>query len=95
MNLLPGINDGEDVLRPLFFAAREARAKDVVPNTLFLRPAARARFLPWLATEFPHLLQRYQSLYGKNGYLPKVQAKRILALFERLREEFGFSKRGG
>src|SRR2546426_3348022 len=76
MPVMPGINDSEEVLRPLFRAAREARALDVIPNTLFLRPAARARFFPWLEEEFPELLPRYQALYGKNDYLPKAEAKR-------------------
>src|SRR2546426_3439 len=83
-----------EVLRPLFRAAREARALDVIPNTLFLRPAARARFFPWLEEEFPELLPRYQALYGKNDYLPKAEAKRILSVFEKLHEESRLSKGG-
>jgi DNA repair photolyase len=92
MPVMPGINDGEGVLRPLFHAARESRAEDVIPNTLFLRPAARARFFPWLEEEFPELLPRYQALYGKNDYLPKAEAKRILSIFEMLHEKSGFRR---
>ena len=48
MPVLPGINDGEASLRPLMEAVRSAGAFDISASALFLRGAAKARFMPWL-----------------------------------------------
>jgi len=90
MPVMPAINSGEPVLRPLLAAARAAGAADVVAGPLFLRPAARARFLPWLREEFPPLWPVYRKLYGERDYLRDREAARLLAPFQRLRLEAGF-----
>ncbi|HEV7515168.1 MAG TPA: radical SAM protein [Thermoanaerobaculia bacterium] len=43
--VMPGENDGEEVLRPLFAEVREAGAHDVTASAAHLRPAVRDRFL--------------------------------------------------
>ncbi|MDH3253562.1 MAG: radical SAM protein [Acidobacteriota bacterium] len=93
MPLMPGINNDEDSLAPLFAAARDAGADDVVASPLFLRPAARDRFLPWLRSEFPALEGLYRSLYGRQDYLPTVQRDRLMAHFRHLRLLYGFPRR--
>jgi DNA repair photolyase len=92
MPVLPGINDGEDRLRPLFEAVREAGAFDIMASALFLRDAAKARFLPWLAEEFPRLVPRYQALYGRRDYLREADTQALLATFRRLKLEYGFPR---
>jgi DNA repair photolyase len=92
MPVMPGINDGEEVLRPLFAAVRDAGARDVAANPLFLRPAARARFFPWLRAEFPRLAPRYDRLYARRDYLTDEQRRAVLATFRRLRLEHGFPR---
>jgi len=60
----PGVNDGEEALRPLFAAAREAGAREVLASTLHLRRAARQQFL----ATFRHLRLEYgfpQALPGR------------------------------
>jgi DNA repair photolyase len=94
MPVMPGINDHQEVLRPLFMAARRAGAFDVVANPLFLRPAARARFMPWLNEEFAHLSAAYQRLYGRRDYLTKGAKDELLKTFRRLRLEHGFPRGG-
>ena len=89
MPILPGINDSESALRPLFVAALEAGARDVLPNALFLRPATRACFLPWLRDEFPALVPLYDRLYGSRDYLAAGAQREVLAEFTRLRGEYG------
>lgn len=88
--ILSGINDGEEVLRPLFEEAREAGAFDIMGNSLHPRPAARARFFPWLAEELPKLAPRYRKLYGRRDPLPLREQDRLLTTFRRLRLEHGF-----
>jgi DNA repair photolyase len=94
MPILPGINDGERALRPLFEAARAAGARDLAGAPLFLRPAARARFWPWLREEFPRLVPLYERLYGRRDYLREDTARELLATYRRLKLEYGFPTAG-
>ena len=90
MPVMPGINDRERVLRPLIEGAKDAGALDVIGSPLFLRSAARDRFLPWLEEEFPQLTERYRRLYGNRGYLSNRQREKLLAVFDCLRLQYGF-----
>ncbi len=90
MPLMPGINDDRPGLTALMQAARDAGAFDVVASALFLRPAARARFWPWLREEFPHLEGRYRALYGRRDYLRERDRELLMKTFRRLRLEHGF-----
>jgi DNA repair photolyase len=88
--LLPGINADDRSLRALLAAAREAGAADVRAEALRLPPATRARFVPWLAAEFPRLVPLYRRLYGRRSDLRRAEANRLLAPFRRLRLQYGF-----
>lgn len=90
MPLLPRITDRAAVLAPLLEAAREAGAFDVVAAPLFLRPAARLRFWPWLRGEFPDLVPVYKRLYARRSHLRKRQRDAVMAEFRRLRLRLGF-----
>lgn len=90
MPVMPGINDGEEVLAPLFSAARAAGACQVVGSPLFLKPAARAHFFGWLERERPDLTGLYRRLYAGRDYLDDTAKDRLLATFRRLRLEHGF-----
>jgi DNA repair photolyase len=92
MPVMPGINDTERALRPLFEAARDAGACDVAGSPLFLRPAARARFWPWLREEFPRLVPLYERLYGRRDYLRDEEARELLTTYRRLKLEYGFPR---
>lgn len=92
MPLMPGVNDGEEELEPLLEAARDGGAEDVMASPLFLRPAARARFWPWLEREFPSLVSRYRKLYGRRDYLRRTDSEPLLGTFRRLRNQYGFPR---
>ena len=92
MPVMPGINDHEKVLAPLLEACRDAGAHDVGGSALFLRPAARARFMPWLAAEFPRLVPRYERLFGRREYLRDADRDAVLRTFRRLRLVHGFPR---
>ena len=81
--IVPGITDDRDGLSRLMKAAKEAGASYVVGSALRLGPAARRRFLPVLAREFPELAARYQRHYaGRDGVSAAYQSaltRRILA----------------
>lgn len=93
MPIMPGINSMESQLRPIFEAAVEYEACNVVGDPLILRPATRGRFWPWLASEYPQLERRYRALYGDNDYLTSAQRERLMAPFEALRLAYGFPRR--
>ena len=90
MPILPGLNDREEQLRPLLEAARDAGASDVHGGALYLKPAARARFIPWIEQEFPQLAARYRRLFGRRDYLGDAERRDLLATFRRLKLEVGF-----
>ena len=92
MPVMPGINDREETLEPLYDAALEAGAIDVAHSALFLRPASRAIFLPWLEREFPHLVSMYRHLYARGDYLDAGARDRLLATSRRIRLERGLPR---
>jgi DNA repair photolyase len=81
--VLPGITDGREQLAALVQAAKAAGARWVRESALRLNPAARARFLPVLAQEFPELAERYQRAYAGRANISKAYSA---ALRERMRE---------
>ncbi|MEO6068405.1 MAG: hypothetical protein ABIQ41_10565 [Gemmatimonadales bacterium] len=88
--VIPGITDGHAALEALLRAAREAGATSASGQALRLGPAARARFLPQLAEEFPDLYARYQRRYaGRNGP-GKDYEEAMKARFTKLRRLIGF-----
>ncbi len=93
MPIMPGINSTESRLRPVFEAAVEYEARDVIGDPLFLRPAARQSFWPWLQREYPQLEPRYRALYGGGDYLSGPQRETLMAPFEALRLVYGFPRR--
>lgn len=90
--LLPGINDDPADLDALLAEAGRAGACDVTASPLFLRPAARARFWPWLKAEFPALAGLYSRLYGRRDTLDARATDQLLADFRRLRLQHGFPR---
>ena len=93
--IVPGITDDREGLSRLMEAAKEAGARYVVGSALRLGPAARRRFLPVLAREFPELAGRYRRHYAdREGASAAYQAalRRRLQELERLH---GFSAEEG
>ena len=92
MPVMPGINDSEAELAPLFAAALAAGAVDVHHQALFLRPATRDKFFPWLKEEFPHLVGMYQRLYARSDYIDGSAKDQLLMTFRRLRLQHGLPR---
>lgn len=92
MPVMPGINDSPAELEPLFEAAVEAGATDVHQQALFLRPASRAVFFPWLEAEFPKLVPIYRRLYDRGDFLDGRAKEQLLATFRKLRLQHGLPR---
>lgn len=69
--IMPGINDGRDELAALVDQAAAAGATHITPIVLHLRPAVREVFWPWLRSAYPHLVERYRTLY-RGSQAPKA-----------------------
>jgi len=88
--VLPGINDSPAALDALVRAAKQAGAKYIYANPLFLKPCSASVFLPFLEKEFPQLVEDYRKRFGKRAFVSKAYSKRISELMASLREKHGF-----
>jgi DNA repair photolyase len=88
--IIPGITDSRESLAALMAAGKAAGARYVFGSALRLGPAARFRFLPHLAQEFPELVERYTRRYGHSQSPGKDYTNALSARLRRLQQEFGF-----
>jgi DNA repair photolyase len=90
--IVPGVTDDREGLGRLMAAAKEAGARFVIGSALRLGPAARHRFLPHLAREFPDLSERYRRHYGNREGVSREYQAALTRRLERLQQEHGFSQ---
>ncbi|MBA3259474.1 MAG: radical SAM protein [Gemmatimonadales bacterium] len=88
--IVPGITDDRAGLSRLMGAAKEAGARYVVGSALRLGPAARHRFLPVLAEEFPELAERYRQHYGRSESASPAYQVALKRRLHRLQQAHGF-----
>jgi len=69
MPVLPGITDNPSDLTELVKRVAAAGATHVNACSLRLRSTARARYLPFIAENFPQLAERYRSSYASSHQL--------------------------
>jgi DNA repair photolyase len=75
--ILPGLSDRPEQLEAVVRAAREAGARGIWANLLFLRPGTREHFLEALARDWPEEVPRYEELYAERAYLPAAAMKPV------------------
>jgi DNA repair photolyase len=88
--IVPGVTDDREGLRRLMAAAKEAGARYVIGSALRLGPAARHRFLPHLAREFPDLAERYRRHYGDREGVSREYQQALTRRLDGLQRELGF-----
>jgi DNA repair photolyase len=93
MPVIPGLTDRQEDLEVLARAARDAGACWFAANVLFLMPASRKQFFPFLTEKFPRLARRYQVWYAKSGYAPESYRAEIAERFAHLRRKYGLETR--
>lgn len=91
--VLPGLTDRIADLETLARAARDAGACWFAANVLFLMPASREQFFPFLAERFPRLGRQYQEWYARSGYAPESYRAEIAERFAHLRRKYGLETR--
>ena len=89
--IIPCVTDGREALDALFRAAKEAGARYVVGTALRLGPAARRRFLPHLAREFPGLAERYARHYAGRQSVDRAYKEALSRRLRALRRKYDLS----
>ena len=89
--VIPCVTDGRAALDALFRAAKEAGARYVIGSALRLGPAARRRFLPHLAREFPELAERYARHYAGRQSADRAYREALSRRLRALRRKYGFA----
>jgi DNA repair photolyase len=89
--MLPGINEAE--LERIAEAAKDAGARWLYSEVLFLMPSSAKQFLPFIREKFPKLVKQYEQWYTKNGYAPEEYRKRFNRRVEAVRQKLGFARR--
>jgi DNA repair photolyase len=91
--ILPGISDRPEQLADVVRAARDAGACGVWANVLYLKPGTREHFLECLGRDWPELLPRYETLYGRRAYLPGAETESVHQTVRALAREHGIRDR--
>ncbi len=66
MPVLPGITDAPEMIEELVIALKRVDASYVSACALRLQPAARDRYLPFIAATFPELAGKYARAYARS-----------------------------
>lgn len=86
--VLPGITDSPKYLEALVQAAAAAGARHLWAGPLFLKPCSAAVFLPFLETNFPHLVENYRRSFQDRAFLPPAYGKRLAQLIAIFRRKY-------
>jgi DNA repair photolyase len=89
MPVLPGLTDHPEDLDALARAARDVDAQWFAARVLFLMPASRKQFLPFLEAKFPALARQYREWYGRAADAPESYRREISRSVAALRRKYG------
>jgi len=98
MPMIPGLTDDPAAIEIVVRAARRAGASSVWWRSLYLKPAAACRFIPFMRERFPQYAPRIDAFYSHAVYAPREYEDRMNELFDRIRTRYGFRtahERGG
>jgi DNA repair photolyase len=91
MPMIPGLTDSPSAIEGLIRAARRAGASQVWWRSLFLKPAAARRFLPFVGENFPAQRDRFVEWYSRSAYPPHHYDDSLRPIFDRLKLKYGFA----
>ncbi len=88
MPVLPAITDHPDALETLVREVAARGASYVNACALRLRFSARARYLPFIEQEFPHLAGRYRATYANDHKVSAAYSEALSATMRALCEKY-------
>jgi len=90
MPMIPGLTDDPAGIESVMRAGRHAGAAAVWWRSLFLKPAAARRFLPFVRANFPANEARTAAFYARSAYAPRSYDEHLREIFDRLKRKHGF-----
>jgi|SRR5271165_5738945 len=90
--VMPGITDSPSSLEKVVRGAKEAGARYLYANSVFLKPCSASVFLPFLENEFPQLVESYRKRFAGRTFISKAYRERLSALMSALRTKHGMKK---
>jgi len=90
MPMIPGITDAPAAIESVIRAVKRAGASAVWWRSLFLKPAAARRFLPFINANFPAEQKRFAEWYARSAYPPRSYDDSLRPIFDRLKMKYGF-----
>ena len=90
MPMIPGLTDSPAAIESVIRAAQRSGAAGVWWRSLFLKPAAARRFVPFIRDNFPDQAARIDDFYARATYAPRVYDDQLGTIFDRLRRKYGF-----
>lgn len=90
MPMIPGLTDAAVAIEGVIRAARRAGASGVWWRSLFLKPAAARRFLPFIKENFPAAEKRFAEWYSRSAYPPRSYDDSLRPIFDSLKRKYGF-----
>jgi DNA repair photolyase len=90
MPMIPGLTDDPVGIESVVRAARRAGASAVWWRSLFLKPAAARRFMPFIRANFPDAEGLATAFYARSTYAPRSYDEHLRGIFDRLRRKHGF-----
>jgi len=91
MPVLPGITDGAEQLERVVERVASLGASYVNACALRLRSSARARYLPFIEQEFPHLARRYRATYAFDHKVSRAYSERLSKQMRELCAKYGIT----
>lgn len=91
MPVIPGLTDMPASIENVVRAARAAGASEVWWRSLFLKPSAAARFIPFIKQQLPDAAPRIDEFYARAVYAPRTYDERLGVIFDRMRAKYGFT----
>lgn len=93
MPVLPGITDDPHGLEALVRRVATVGARHLAAGALRLQPAARDRYLPWVADAFPDLAARYRATYARGPHAGERYRAGLREFVEALCARYGIATR--
>lgn len=91
MPVIPGLTDMPASIENVVRAARAAGASEVWWRSLFLKPSAAARFIPFIKRNLPAAAPGIDEFYARGVYAPRTYDERVGVMFDRMRAKYGFT----
>lgn len=90
MPMIPGLTDEPSAIESVIRAGRRAGAAAIWWRSLFLKPAAARRFIPFIRANYPNAIERINLFYERATYAPTAYDEYLREIFDRLRRKYGY-----